>query len=585
MALVEKGRIGRIEHELRVVATTVPQLTVGRYGIHNSAQPQPLQHRVPVCRGEFHRSHRSQGDWRNRRYRLKDFGFGGGHRRWGRGGSRGSGRRLRRRGRPFRLFCRCVDLPRDGLCSAGTGRGQVAGGQVVIYHRGGPERHHAQQRHLKAATGVTRQGNIPLAIERYLVKELNILGCHRRRQLCDPFGIAPTIVDGRRHHLGDCHPVQQGNQLIQTALEIRRVFRHVGHHSQQPRRVARRQGFQQPVDEAQLHAAQHTADVVLVEFARAKGDGLVGQAQGVSHTARGRPAQQPQGGLLETDHLLSQHMAQVSDDLLGRHVFQVELQAAGQNSDRQFLRVGGGQQEFNVRRRLFQGFEQGIEAVPRQHVDLVDQVHLVAGPGRCVLDIFQQVAGVLHLGARGRVHFQQVDTAALGNLQAGRALAAGLGTDPGFTVETLGQNAGDGGLAHTAGTGEQVGVVQAIVVQGVDQRLQYMLLADHLAKALGSPLAREYLVGHAVICLGSEKRELGYTSREVRQNGHTTGQWMRMRYRHRHSCFILSNRITFDEISALYLRHLLTILFFPLAYRSIQAPVFMLARMMAGWRQ
>jgi hypothetical protein len=30
-----------------------------------------------------------------------------------------------------------------------------------------------------------------------------------------------------------------------------------------------------------------------------------------------------------------------------------------------------------------------------------------------------------------------------------------------------------------------------------------MLLADHFTKGLGSPLAREYLVGHAGVCLGS----------------------------------------------------------------------------------
>ena len=65
----------------------------------------------------------------------------------------------------LQAFCRCVDL-RATVCAApGLAGGQVAGGQVVIYHRGGPERHHAQQRHLKAAVGVTARAisRLPLS--------------------------------------------------------------------------------------------------------------------------------------------------------------------------------------------------------------------------------------------------------------------------------------------------------------------------------------------------------------------------------------------------------------------------------------
>ena len=61
---------------------------------------------------------------------------------------------------------------------------------------------------------------------------------------------------------------------------------------------------------------------------------------------------------------------------------------------------------------------------------LVDEVDLVAAAGWSVLHILQQLPGVLYLGARRGVHLQQVDTAPLGDFQAGGTLAAGFGTDP-----------------------------------------------------------------------------------------------------------------------------------------------------------
>ena len=300
--------------------------------------------------------------------------------------------------------------------------------------------------------------------------------------------------------------MQHGNQLVEAALEIRRVLGHVGDPLQQGRGIAGRQRIQQFVYEAQVDAAQHTAHIGLGELAGAEGNGLVGETEGIAHTARRGPAQQVQGRFLEADHLLLEHVAQVADDLLRGHILEIELQAAGQDGHRQFLGVRGRQQELHVGRRLFQGLQQSIEAVGGQHMHLVDQVHLVTRPGGRILDVFQQLPGVLHLGARGRVHFQQVDAAPLGDLQAGRALAAGLRAHPGFAIEALGQDAGDGGLAHPACAGEQVGVVQAIVIQGIDQGLQYVLLADHFAEAFWSPLTRQHLVRHEGFCLGPIER-------------------------------------------------------------------------------
>ena len=124
----------------------------------------------------------------------------------------------------------------------------------------------------------------------------------------------------------------------------------------------------------------------------------------------------------------------MTGDQLGGHVFEVKLQAARQNRYRQALRIGGRQQEFNVRRWLFQGFQQRIKRMRREHVHLIDQVHLVAATGRCVLHVLQQLAGIFYLGAASGIHLDQIDKAVLGNLDTGGTLATGLGANARLAV-------------------------------------------------------------------------------------------------------------------------------------------------------
>ena len=134
--------------------------------------------------------------------------------------------------------------------------------------------------------------------------------------------------------------------------------------------------------------------------------------------------------------------------------------------------------------------------MPREHVHFVDQVHLVAGARGRVGHVVDQFPRVLDLGARGRVHLDQVDAAAFGNFQAARTGAAGRGADAAFAVETAGEDARDGGLAHTAGAGKQIGVVETITVQRMAQRLQYVLLTDQGVKCGRTPFSRQHLIGH-----------------------------------------------------------------------------------------
>ena len=269
---------------------------------------------------------------------------------------------------------------------------------------------------------------------------------------------------------------------------------------------------------APVHGAQHGAHRLGAELLAAERNRLVGEAQGVAHGALRRPAQGQQRRLLEADHLALEQGFQVAGDLLGGQRLEAELQTAGQHRHRQALGIGGGEQELNVRRRLFQGLQQRIEGVRRKHVHLIDQVHLVAAPGGRVLHILEQLAGVLHLGAAGGVHLDQIHEAALADFLAGGADPARAAADPLFAVQTAGQDARDGGLADPAGAGEQIGVVQAVLIQRVGERPGHMLLAHQLVEGARSIFAGENLVTHR-----SPAKGLSGASGESRMLANLTG--------------------------------------------------------------
>ena len=173
-----------------------------------------------------------------------------------------------------------------------------------------------------------------------------------------------------------------------------------------------------------------------------------------------------------------EHAGEMAGHLGGGHIAQHELQTAGKDGDGDFVRVGGGQDEFDVAGRLFQGFEHGVEGAFGEHVHFVDDIDFVFAGGGGVLGVFQHFADVVDAGVAGGVDFEQIDKAALVDGGAGWALAAGFAVAGRFAVEAFGEDAGDGGFAHAARAGEQVGMVQAAFVERVLQGFDNVFLAD-----------------------------------------------------------------------------------------------------------
>ena len=122
-------------------------------------------------------------------------------------------------------------------------------------------------------------------------------------------------------------------------------------------------------------------------------------------------------------------------------------------------------------------------------IDDEDLVPVARGRDRYRID--DHVAHILDAGIRSRVDLKHIHRIRFRDLNARWTLVTGSCGQTGRAVERLCQYARSGGLADAARTGEQVGVMNAIVLERVPERAADRILPDHLLEGLGPELARD----------------------------------------------------------------------------------------------
>ncbi len=215
------------------------------------------------------------------------------------------------------------------------------------------------------------------------------------------------------------------------------------------------------MEERGVEPAQQARRLLVGDRAAAEGRELVEQRHRVAHAALAGARDQAQRRVGRGDRSRRRRCGAGARRLRRRHAAEVVLLAAREDGRRHRVDLGGGEDEDEARRRLLDDLEQRVEGLARQAVDLVEHHHLVAVAGRAVAQALGELADLLDLGVGGGVDLDDVEVGAAGDLEAGRALVAGLGRRPALAVERLGEQAGGGGLADAADAGEEVGLGDA----------------------------------------------------------------------------------------------------------------------------
>ena len=143
--------------------------------------------------------------------------------------------------------------------------------------------------------------------------------------------------------------------------------------------------------------------------------------------------------------------------------------------------------------RVFECLQQRVRGALRQHVDLVEDVHL-APAGRAERRPFVQLADAVDAVVRSRVELEHVEGRAVLDRPTHLAGAARLAVGHVRAVEGLGEDARRRGLAGASRAAEQVGVRDAVLPNGVAKGPHHMVLPEHLVEPLGAIPAIQRLV-------------------------------------------------------------------------------------------
>ena len=136
-------------------------------------------------------------------------------------------------------------------------------------------------------------------------------------------------------------------------------------------------------------------------------------------------------------------------------------------------------------RRLLEGLEQRVEGCRREHVDLVDDVHLMGARHRRVAHAINNLfADVVDAGTRRGIELVDVRMLARSDQAALLAGAVGQVARALLAHERLGEESGHGRLARAARAAEEIRVARAPLEHRVLEGSHHVLLTHDVVEGL-----------------------------------------------------------------------------------------------------
>ena len=251
----------------------------------------------------------------------------------------------------------------------------------------------------------------------------------------------------------------------------------------------------EPADLLLPPRADHGVHCVDVDHPCRRSEQLLEQRLAVAHAARSSSRDQRER-LGRCRAPLGLHdLLEPSRDRRGVDRDEVEPLAPRENGDRKLFGLGGAEHEFDVRRRLLECLQEGVERLPCEHVHFVDDVHLEPPAGRPHGDVLPQLSDLIDATIAGGVDLHHVDILPRRDRRTVVAGVAGLGGRAALTLERLGVDPRGARLADAAGPREQIGVADPAALDRARETTGHVLLADELVEPLGAVAAGDDLIG------------------------------------------------------------------------------------------
>ena len=224
---------------------------------------------------------------------------------------------------------------------------------------------------------------------------------------------------------------------------------------------------------------------------------LIERRQRVAHAAFGRPRHQRNRGVVDRHLLGFRDAAELIPDGRERQRLQLEDLRARADGVRHLVQLGRRHHELDVGRRLLDGLQQRVERVLRDAMDFVDDENLESIAHRRDGErLDDHLADVVDAGVGGAVDLEDVHVAALRDLHARVARAAGLGRRALHAVERAREDARGRRLPDAARAREDEGLREPPARHRVLQREDGPALADDVIEALRTPFSGQSQVRH-----------------------------------------------------------------------------------------
>ena len=455
----------------------------------------------------------SGGDGRGRRRRSSGGWCPGGWCPGGRttrrsGGGPGSDGLRRARGGVGRHDPAVAD-PRAGRAGLPRGRSRRS---TLARSRGAPPRHEQTgHEELELEARRRRPDHLGESLRRHI-------GRSRQADRADGARLhlhAGQLVVGQRAERGaGLRPRQSDDQQVAQALqevldEAPRVVPggdDAVHHPEHTGAVGGGQGVDAGVEESRVRVPQEGDGALVVHLPVDRAaDELVHDGQGVAHAAAAGAGDQWEDARADRDVLGTAEVGEVPLERVRCHQAEGVVVGARADGADDLLRLGGGEDELHVRRRLLDELEQGVEPLRGDHVGLVEDEDLESIAGGGEGGALAQIAGVVDAVVGGGIDLDDVEAAraAGGQVPAARALPAGGVGGEALAVQAARQDAGRCGLAAAARTGEEVGVSDAVATQRSHERGGHVVLADDVLEGVGAVAAVQG-GGHGPSLIGTD---------------------------------------------------------------------------------